>query len=252
MLSFYAKSYTKQLAAVVQCEQELADDVPQALGRAASQLRELGRVIGAAGFPHIEQRTERMFQEWTSGKLTRDVALYETRGVRAALVAELGMHLYFVVPAGDRDYYEKPLLPKDAASAFPTADEELQLAGRCLVLDQPTATVYHAMRALEAGLNAFARQLEVPPSDRSTWGPIIDRIETAINNARQGKLTSERRSLLDAYADAATHFRFLKDAWRNHAMHQRQNYDRDKAEDILRHVSQFLEQLAGVGIKEPT
>jgi len=250
VLPFYAKSYTKLLAAVVQCEQELKDDAPQALGRAASQLHELGRIVGMAGFPHIEQRTERMFQEWQGGRLTRDVALYETRGVQAALVAELGTHLYFVVPAGDRDYYEKPLLPKGAAEAFPAADEELQLAGRCFVLDQPTAAVYHAMRALEAGLNAFARQLEVP-SDRATWGPIIDRIEAAINNARQGKLTSEQRSLLDVFADAATHFRFLKDAWRNHAMHQRQNYDRTKAGDILRHVSQFLEHLAGAGIKEP-
>ncbi len=82
------------------------------------------------------------------------------------------------------------------------------------------------------------------------WGPIIDRIEAAINSARQARLTSERRALLDTYADAATHFRFLKDAWRNHTMHQRQNYDRARSQNILQHVSQFLEQLAEADVKE--
>lgn len=250
VLRFHAKSLLLQLALVESIEGELEANAPQALGRAASQLKELGLRLGLLGFPHLERRTQRVFDLWKEKSLTLEVALHESREVRRAFLEELDAHLYFVVPAGDRDLYEKPPLNRATASAFPAADEELQLAGKCLALDQQTAAVFHAMRALEVGLSAFARQLEVPPPERPMWGPIIDRIEAAINSARQARLTSERRALLDTYADAATHFRFLKDAWRNHTMHQRQNYDRARSQNILQHVSQFLEQLAEADVKE--
>jgi len=45
-------------------------------------------------------------------------------------------------------------------------------------------------------------------------------------------------------AEAATQFRFIKNAWRNHAMHARATYDETQAREIYNSVGAFLRQLA--------
>lgn len=251
MLPFSAKRFLEQLLFVESIERELeANHPPHALGRSASQLHELGGRLGLIGLQHLQERAARVFQTWKEGSLSREVALYESREIRTAILAEFQKQLFFVVPPGDRDYYEKPLLSANTASSFPAADEELQLAGKCFALDQTTAAVYHSMRALESGLTALARQLGVPPQPQQMWGQVISEIEAAIKAAPRKNQPPDRLKFLDASSDAATNFRFFKDAWRNHAMHKRNNYDRSKAESILDHVRQFFEDIAAEGIHE--
>ena len=53
-------------------------------------------------------------------------------------------------------------------------------------------------------------------------------------------------------AEAAIQFRFLKNAWRNHAMHARASYDEAQARDNYGSVRGFLQQLAAHLNEEPT
>jgi hypothetical protein len=46
------------------------------------------------------------------------------------------------------------------------------------------------------------------------------------------------------YAQAASHFAVLKDAWRNYTMHGRSKYEQDEAERIFENVKGFMQTLS--------
>ena len=53
------------------------------------------------------------------------------------------------------------------------------------------------------------------------------------------------------YSQAATHFMFLKDAWRNHVMHARDVlYDERRALSVFTQVKEFMQALAEGGLSE--
>ena len=54
------------------------------------------------------------------------------------------------------------------------------------------------------------------------------------------------------YADAATHFAIIKDAWRNHTMHARGKYVQVESERIFESVRAFMQKLAERLSDEPT
>lgn len=49
---------------------------------------------------------------------------------------------------------------------------------------------------------------------------------------------------IDWFSDAATHFRYLKDAWRNYAAHGKDRYDRDEADRVYQNVKDFMISLS--------
>lgn len=46
------------------------------------------------------------------------------------------------------------------------------------------------------------------------------------------------------HSAAAVHFRMLKDAWRNYAMHLHERYDEERALEIWQSVRSFMRHLA--------
>jgi hypothetical protein len=46
------------------------------------------------------------------------------------------------------------------------------------------------------------------------------------------------------YAQAASHFMFLKDAWRNYTAHARGKYTHEEAQAIMMNVRSFMQKLA--------
>jgi hypothetical protein len=46
------------------------------------------------------------------------------------------------------------------------------------------------------------------------------------------------------FSEAATHFRFLKNGWRNHAMHARVKYTEEEADEIYRSVRALMRHLS--------
>jgi hypothetical protein len=52
-------------------------------------------------------------------------------------------------------------------------------------------------------------------------------------------------------SQAATHFMFLKEGWRNHVMHVRDvPYDEGRALSVFGHVREFMQALAEGGLAE--
>ena len=108
------------------------------------------------------------------------------------------------------------------------------------------------MRVLQLGLYALANDLQVH-NLQENWHNAIEQIEKAIktfeqqgpgNNASvQDKATW--RETGDFYSQVATHFMYIKNAWRNTVTHRTgQKYTEDEAQRIFENVKGFMQALA--------
>lgn len=148
---------------------------------------------------------------------------------------------YHLTPA-EHDLYDNPAKDwQDVLSAFPSTLNDIQEMGRCRAVGRYTAAVFHAMRILEPGLAALAKEFSVPTS-MNTWGTIIQRLRKAIDAksmAEGGKWANQ-----SFYSDAAIQMTFFKDAWRNHVMHARVTFNEETAPPVVEYVRRFMSHLA--------
>lgn len=156
---------------------------------------------------------------------------------------ELMRHLYLRVPYEDRTYYDALPMSQKAADAFPSAVRDVQAAGRCFALDEWTACVLHAMRALEFPIVAMVKALHFTPSN-ANWEIILNECEREIRQIGQNNPSQTWKEDEKFFSEAALSFRYFKNAWRNHAMHGRDTYDRREAREILSHATGLMDHLA--------
>ena len=102
------------------------------------------------------------------------------------------------------------------------------------------------MRVMEIGLGALGAKFNVSLA-HTNWAPAILEIEKKI---REMHVDPSWKSLPDCkeqqtfYAQAATYFALIKDAWRNHTMHVRAKYTEPEADQIFRTVKAFMQKLS--------
>lgn len=166
--------------------------------------------------------------------------------VGRTLKRELSSVIFYVVPSDRRKYIEASSLFGDRVSLrFPMAEHDIDEAGKCLALQRPTACVMHLMRVLEVGLQSLAQELGVP--EQTNWNTLLNQIERLLP-----EITAKRFSPADEqwFSEVASHFRLLKNGFRNHAMHFREKYSDQEAENIYNHTKAFMQQIA-VRLSDP-
>lgn len=156
---------------------------------------------------------------------------------------ELDARPLFVAAPHNADLLEQKTPPFGEAvdDAFPSSTIDISEAAQCLALGRWTACVMHLMRALEAPLAALAARCNIP--DGANWNTLLNQIEAKIRSRERSE--QQEDDWEQWAAEAATHFRFIKNGWRNHAMHARQAYDEARAREIYDSVGAFLKHLAG-------
>lgn len=168
----------------------------------------------------------------------------ELNHLNDSLSGELEDESIFRIPPERKDYFEQDdLFGSEISVAFPSCTRDIRKAGSCYALEQEDGCVYHLTQVLERGLNALAAKFQVP-FDYRNWQPIIVAVEAKVKVLPPGQ---ERHF----YQEMVGQFGFLKDAYRNHALHVHDDkYDLDKAFSILNHVRDFMQALAEGGLKE--
>ena len=140
----------------------------------------------------------------------------------------------------DREHKEK----ENLAQSFPSTLEDYKEAIFCYVNGRHTAAVFHAMRVLEYGLEALAKDVSLN-FDVQQWGNIIDQIEKEIKTIRvtmsRGLAKNERLQFL---SESAKEFTYFKDGWRNYVAHRRVKYDGHQALSVINHVKAFMIHLS--------
>jgi hypothetical protein len=101
-------------------------------------------------------------------------------------------------------------------------------------------------RVLEIGLRALGDKFGVS-LDHTNWGPAIGQIESRIRDMHKEptwKALPDCKEQQEFYAQAASHFGILKDAWRNYTMHARGFYTEEQTERILENTKGFMQKLS--------
>ncbi|MEO7601986.1 MAG: hypothetical protein ABIS39_01805 [Sphingomicrobium sp.] len=208
--------------------------------------RELAEVIQAVcvehGFDHTSDMARRALLRPPPDSKTE--ILTSLSDLNDSLVSELERKGIVRIPPDRKGYYDQEhLFGQDVADAFPSCSIDIQEAGNCYALGQADGCVHHLMLVLERGLNALAIEVGVP-YHRTNWHPIIEAIATKLKPMPKGPQK-------DFYLEVNAQFGFLKDAYRNHSEHARdEHYDMPKALSILNHVRAFMQELAKGGLSE--
>lgn len=128
---------------------------------------------------------------------------------------------------------------------FPNASLEIEEAAKCIALGRTTAAVFHSMRALECGIRALAKSLDIEdplkPAEKN-WGVVLSKIKDKIDSTWPQKTrvkdpTAAKVLNLHAHLDA------VRVPWRNATMHVENVYLHHEAAHILRCVAYFLKEL---------
>jgi hypothetical protein len=141
-----------------------------------------------------------------------------------------------------------PAYGLEALAAFKGSVRDMTLAGNCFACGFNDACVFHLMRVLEKGLGALAAIFS-EAFTYENWHNVIERLESKIRKI-DSAFGADWRVKQQFYSESATEFMFFKDAWRNHVMHGRDEYDPDRAKNIFDHVCAFMRRLAAGGLKE--
>lgn len=208
--------------------------------------------------------TERLFANTVRGiggkQITRRIAADAMGEIYRCFVAEMAAQAFFFMPGHRAKYYsdlriESPkqggeqtvsLFGEMVDRKFSSARYDIREAGNCYAVGRNTGCVFHLMCVLEIGLTALGMVFDVSLA-HTNWAPALDQIESRIRNMQRDaawKVQPDCKEQQKFYAQAASHFGVLKDAWRNHTMHARGRYDEGEAEAILRNVQGFMQKLA--------
>ena len=158
---------------------------------------------------------------------------------------ELENEWYFQVDRNEVRYYgKKDLFGPQVAKKFKAAAYDIEHAGNCLALQQPTACVFHLMRAMEVALRALGARLKHKVGPKDTLGKILNDISPKLNAMPDKTETQKRKK--ERWAEARANLFHVKQAWRDNSMHGKQIYDREHAYAIFRAVSTFMTHLASL------
>jgi hypothetical protein len=97
---------------------------------------------------------------------------------------------------------------------------------------------------MEVGLRSLGAHVGVRKRS-PTWDAVLKAIDGKLNPKPGVKKSRRWRKQEQFVAEAASHLRAVKTAWRNPVMHRIDNvYGGPKTEDVFRHVRAFMVHLA--------
>jgi hypothetical protein len=162
----------------------------------------------------------------------------------------LRKRIFFRIKNKNGKYFQNDdLLGTKFNIAFPSCVAESRDAGNCYALEQYEATAFHSMRILERGLGSLATKFGVDFS-HTNWHNVIEEVEKKIRKM-DSSFGTDWKDQQKFCSQAATHFMFLKEGWRNHVMHVRDvPYDEGRALSVFGHVREFMQALAEGSLAE--
>lgn len=159
---------------------------------------------------------------------------------------ELSLRAFFAISPDKTKLYSDAVEPFGAAVAvaFPSISFDAGEANRCYALGRNTACVFHLMRVMEIGLAAAAARFSVSAA-HANWETIINQIEKGVSGIEKDPNRSpDWKDEREFYSQCVSHFRVVKDAWRNYTAHARGKYDEQEAFDMLGNVRAFMQKLS--------
>ncbi len=215
-----------------------------ALPKIETEFRNIGMDITADTILETVQRIE------ADSSVTFDWLKSQISAIQKLIQKEMKGKFFLYISPERAKFWPKKSQPnifgQDVATAFPSATFDIAQAGIALSTHLSTACVFHLMRAMEIILSILGAKFDVSLT-HTNWAPAIEEIEKKIRNMHKEspwKALPDCKGQQEFYAQAASYFGVLKDAWRNYTMHARSKYTEDEAEGIFNNVKGFTKKLA--------
>jgi hypothetical protein len=165
--------------------------------------------------------------------------------LRTRLLDELENEHYFQVDRQDvRHYGQKAPFGEPVAKKFKSALPDIESAGNCLALQEPTACVFHLMRAMEVAVRQLGRRLKVTITPQTTWRQMTGSMDPKIKAMPEA--TERQKAKKNEWESARANLHHVGSVWRNNTMHPAASYTRSQALDIINAVRVFMSGLAAL------
>ncbi len=190
--------------------------------------------------PITRKRIDRFGHQVHGNECTYGDVVIAIREIAGRFTDELENTLLFHIPSDKQHFLEnaKREMGDDIIGKFPEIAFDIEEAGKCLALERGTASVFHLMRIMEAGLRAIATTLGIDVLANRTWDAMLKKIKAASEQQHP------RDEWTDFYAEIVAKGYAVKDAWRNNTMHLENKYTLEEAEDIFRAVRGFFRHIS--------
>lgn len=160
--------------------------------------------------------------------------------ITTALGDELGRHHTYVVAPGEGQLVDEGigLFGLEIVQLFPETRQDISAGAKCRAYELWTACVMHMMRVAEIGVGALADHLAVKRG--TTWGGTIANINDALKDAARMKGDAPLRTWA---SETGSYLNFVKDAFRNPAMHPERSFSAEEAKMIYDNTRAFMRML---------
>lgn len=161
---------------------------------------------------------------------------------------ELETRKVFCLDPGRAQFYSptEPLWGRDVADKFPSIAYEIDQIGKCYACDLTTASAFHSIRAMEAGIRAMARCLGIPDptSGRErNWGQLNEAFRAKIEALwprATGRIAGDARLFDRLYGSISG----MQNPYRNETMHLSAKYTAPEALHIFELAKGLMTQIA--------
>jgi len=161
---------------------------------------------------------------------------------------ELQSVTVFSLDATRASFYDprKPLFGLEVDNKFPSIAYEIDQAGKCYACDLTTASVFHCIRSMEAGMRAMARCLAIPDPTKGkdrNWSNVGRSINTEMEKrwpASTGRMSGDGQIFDKLYGAISG----MQNPYRNETMHLDAKYTAPEALHILELVKGLMQKIA--------
>lgn len=236
------RSFQKSLA-----EKWNEDDVmkPEVVRKGVRMFKERIRVCEECYLPSTADQFKRILKTLEEGCTPAEITEHYPE-LMNRLEDECRRHVVMVIEPDYRKYFENPeffdtddIFDDQVSRSFPSANEDIAEAGKCLACGRATACVMHLQRVMEVGLRVLAAAVGVP--EQNDWGRYLKEIEEQL--IKRMKTSGARSPEEQFYAEAHAMFDSARRAWRNPTMHPEKTYSPERAQEILIAVRSFMRHL---------
>ncbi len=168
--------------------------------------------------------------------------------IDATLTRELSLVRLFVIERDKSRYFEpeEPPFGTDLQNKFPSLIYDMEEASNCLALGRSTASAFHSLRCLEAGIRAISRCLGIPDpttGQARNWRIMLEGVQKQINSRWPN---SGDRFSGDGHFFESIHAGLvaMQNPYRNATMHLDQKYTEDEAKHIFELVGGLMKKIA--------
>lgn len=161
--------------------------------------------------------------------------------ITTSMTAELAKHHTYVVmpPEGLLLDHGPGAFGSELLDVFPEIRQDVSAAAQCRAYELWTACVMHLMRVAEVGIGRLADQVQAPRGNN--WGATAANLSKGLESARKVDGDGTTKQWL---SEAATYLNFVKNGFRNPAMHPEKTFDREQAIAIYDNTRNFMRLIA--------